>query len=101
MQSLGAPSFANRDQIQSVLRLAQCGLLAVVSLVPIPGTTMAAPLFAPPFQYFGTSSHPSSLAIGDLNRDGKADLAIVYSDSRAIELWSGDGHGTFGVKSLY
>jgi hypothetical protein len=51
--------------------------------------------------YFPTGSTPSSVAIGDLDRDGHADLVVtnsaVYSESRisSISILRGNGDGTF------
>src|SRR5262245_50979889 len=49
--------------------------------------------FGPTTDY-GTGNSPISVAIGDLNGDGKPDLATANQDSVSILL--GNGDGTFG-----
>ena len=38
---------------------------------------------------------PRSLAVADLNRDGKADLAVASQDSPDVTILLGDGLGSF------
>jgi hypothetical protein len=44
-----------------------------------------------------TGSLPSSVAIGDLNHDGNADLAIANEDSNNVSVLLGNGSGGFAV----
>src|SRR5919201_676943 len=55
----------------------------------------AAPLFAAPFLSFDTGSNPLSVAIGDLNGDGKPDLATANVTSSTASVLLGNGDGTF------
>jgi hypothetical protein len=52
---------------------------------------------------FGTLGAPEVLAIGDFNRDGKQDLAVVrYGDGRdALAILLGNGDGTFQEVASY
>ena len=43
----------------------------------------------------GVGSHPFSLAIGDFNRDGKADVAVANSNSDSVSILLGNGIGGF------
>ncbi|HET9328107.1 MAG TPA: T9SS type A sorting domain-containing protein, partial [Candidatus Eisenbacteria bacterium] len=55
---------------------------------------------------FGTGSYPQFVAIGDLNGDGKLDLAVAnqgyYEDEQAsISVLLGNGDGNFGGRTDY
>jgi hypothetical protein len=41
-------------------------------------------------------SHPTAVAVGDLNGDGNADLAAADSGANAVSVLLGNGDGTFG-----
>lgn len=43
----------------------------------------------------GATSQPTSLAVGDFNEDGHADLAIGVSPDSIVEIYNGDGTGNF------
>ena len=66
-----------------------------------PDTAASAPLFAAPFLSFDTGGESFSLALGDLNGDGKPDLAAVNVDVNTVSVLLGNGDGTFGPKSDY
>jgi VCBS repeat protein/flagellar hook capping protein FlgD len=70
------------------------GLLAVT-----PQTPSAEPLFAAPFLSFDAGSAPYSLGIGDLNGDGRLDLAVANFSSHTVSVLLGNGDGTFAPKT--
>src|SRR2546422_6504805 len=47
---------------------------------------------------FGTGFGPVSVAIGDLNRDGRPDLAVGDYTSRTVSVLLGNGDGAFGAQ---
>jgi len=59
-----------------------------------------APSFAAPRSY-GTGSGPDSVAIGDLNDDGKPDLATANGDASTISVLLRSGDGSFRAKRDY
>jgi hypothetical protein len=76
------------------------GVLAVSLAALIPVTVSFAqpvPVSFFPHQIFPAGSTPSSVAIGDLNGDGKPDLAVTNADSRinTVSILLGTGIGTF------
>ena len=44
---------------------------------------------------FGTATHPTSIAFGDLNGDGKLDIVTANYDSNNVSVLMGNGNGTF------
>jgi hypothetical protein len=48
---------------------------------------------------FGTGFHPGSVAIADLNADGRPDLAVASLSSWTVSVLLGNGDGTFGAKT--
>jgi hypothetical protein len=42
-------------------------------------------------------SHPNSVAVGDFNGDGILDLAVTNLDTGLLNIWLGNGDGTFHV----
>lgn len=47
------------------------------------------------------SSIPGNFAVGDLNKDGKLDLATVLQDTGGVSIFLGHGDGTFALPVLY
>ena len=47
----------------------------------------------------GGADSPFGLAIGDINGDGHADIAVASTTSATVSVLRGDGHGAFGPAS--
>src|SRR6267154_1773584 len=99
MLSLGARSLVCRAHIQRMLRVAALALLALGVLAAIPDRSAAAPLFAAPFLSFDAGFYPHSVAVADLNGDGKLDLVVANDRSSSVSVLLGNGNGTFGAKT--
>ncbi len=52
-------------------------------------------------QNFALPAEPTAVAVGDFNRDGKADLAIVLSETGTVSIIPGRGDGTFPGPQAY
>jgi hypothetical protein len=50
---------------------------------------------------YTTGSNPNSVAIGDLNNDGKMDLAVANFFSDSVSIFINNGNGTFASKVDY
>src|SRR5438128_8278020 len=50
---------------------------------------------------FDAGSNPVSVAVGDFNRDGIADLAVANNGSNNVSVLLGKGDGTFGAAIHY
>ena len=78
----------------------QCSLTALAILaLSIGPTTVLADAFFGAKADFGTGSYPCAVAIGDLNGDGKPDMATANHGANTISVLLGNGNGTFGAKS--
>src|SRR5690349_14685742 len=81
------------------LRVAACALVAgAVTAAGGGGAAVSAPpsvSFAAPKHCVCAGDVPSDVAIGDLNGDGHADLALADHDSADVGVLLGKGDGTF------
>src|SRR5262249_695626 len=47
------------------------------------------------------ASNPRGVAIGDLNNDGKVDVAVVGTGKDSVYVFAGNGDGTLGTRSAF
>ena len=81
------------------IRATKRALLVSLALqLSLTAPVTAAPPFSAPSLSFDTGSAPNSLAIADLNGDGRPDLAVTNSGGYALSLLFGVGDGTFWPK---
>ncbi len=52
-------------------------------------------------QILDTDASPSSITVGDFNRDGRLDLAVGNSGSGTVSIFLGNSDGTFQPKADY
>src|SRR5262245_6508815 len=76
-------------------------LLAVATLAVLAPPGAAGPLFATPFLTLGTRFAPYSVAIDDLDADGKPDLVVAEFGAATLSTFRGNGDGTFGPRTDY
>lgn len=70
--------------------------LALLTLTTVTAVATASPQFGAKTDYT-TGSTPTSVAIGDLNGDGKPDLALAAQYAYGVSLLMGAGDGSFGA----
>jgi hypothetical protein len=81
--------------------LTLAGAIALGGSLGVAGLLAAsAPSFAAPKTY-GVGTNPSSVAISDLNGDGKADLATANRVSNTVSVVLNKGHGIFQPRVDY
>src|SRR5437870_1523303 len=78
--------------------LAELWLLVAAALFF--SSTVSAPALAQTVSFnarldFAVQTNPISVAVGDLNGDGKLDLAVANYDSTTVSVLLGNGDGTF------
>ena len=59
------------------------------------GTTFTAAVGSP-FST-GAATSPAAIAVGDFNGDGKIDLAVAESNKNRVDIFKGNGDGTFSL----
>ena len=67
---------------------------AAATAVSLPSGTGAAPFLVAPS--YALASAPSSVAMGDLNQDGKPDLVTTDAVTGKVTVFLGTGNGKFG-----
>src|SRR5438876_422177 len=80
--------------------LALAGLLVLGSSVSAAAPTGSAPSFAPARSY-ATGRFPYQVAIGDLNRDGKLDLATANIEANNVSVLLNRGDGSLRTRRDY
>ena len=52
-------------------------------------------------QTFATDHGPISVALGDVNGDGKPDIVVANQNSNAVSVLLGNGNGTFQAQQTF
>jgi hypothetical protein len=100
MFNLNAPPPPRGEFARRVLALASLTLIITGASGAITREAVADPLFGPKTD-FVTGTTPYSVAIGDLNGDGKPDLAVTNYGPNTVSVLLGNGDGTFGAQTDY
>src|SRR5262245_42381438 len=79
-------------------RLAAAIFAAFLGLAEAASRSDASPQFTAPFVAFDNGATPYSVAITDVNGDGKPDLVLANSDAGPLSVLIGHGDGIFGPK---
>jgi hypothetical protein len=61
----------------------------------------SSPLFLPAVTYASGGFAPSSVAVADMNGDGKPDLVVANAASNTVGILQGNGNGTFQTAVTY
>ena len=61
----------------------------------------SSPLFLPAVTYASGGGNAVSVAVADMNGDGKADLVVTNAGSNTLGILSGNGNGTFQTAATY
>jgi len=61
----------------------------------------SSPLFLPAVTYAAGGFSPSSVAVADMNGDGKLDLVVANTSSNTVGILQGNGNGTFQAAVTY
>ena len=78
--------------------LLTAGTALAAAAVLLGAAGASAGIFRPPVDY-PTGNGPRSVAVGDLNGDGKADLAVANVGSNTLSVLLGNGDGSFQAKT--
>jgi hypothetical protein len=73
----------------------------VSNSVFFPVSVPASSLYFTNSQILTTDASPTSIVVGDFNRDGKLDLAVANNGSASVSIFLGNGDGTFQPKVDY
>ena len=84
-----------------LLRLLGFGLLAISLVALFPVTVLAQAVSFSPASNYAAGPGPDSLAIGDLNGDGKPDLVVPDYAANRVAVLLGTGTGAFGSPTYY
>ena len=74
-------------------------LIAAALLLSLTELAHAKPLFVAPYLLFDTGGAPASIAVADLDEDGRPDLVTANSGPGTVSVLLGFGDGTFGPKT--
>jgi len=93
------PNHRTFSRLRSHLVVAACSI--VVGMLASSVILHASPLFKAPHYLLEPGRAPTSVAIADLNEDGRPDLAVTHGDYAppAVAVFLGNGDGTFGSRT--
>jgi hypothetical protein len=74
---------------------------AAAWLVVAPKARASCPLSIAAAVNYGAGATSKSVAVGDLNGDGKPDLAVANYNSNTVSVLLGNGNGTFAAAVNY
>ena len=85
---------ADHGAIQRLLRRMAAVTLAISgALISSPDVSRPTPLFEARFLAFEAGDNPTSLAVGDVNADGKPDLVVAHQSANTVSVLLGKGDG--------